>query len=358
MKRVRVGFPAALAILIFLVVAAPASASYDLVGSGSAVLTLDQSFTKMLKQNGIVLSGRKSAKVKGNKVTLQAAGGKADPTIKKAEIDLAGELFFAKEKSSINIRSIALKTKPTPIFAKVSGGQLKMAKASKVELKRDGFGNQLLASKLTLTEKVATRLNKKLHVEAFAEGQKLGTLKSSVQPQTVAILPGGVVTMALDPAMVNKLTALSVSINPISPVERQGALFTLPIDLGGALSPDGKGGTLRTAGSMELLRLGAGQLFWKEAWLDLGAAAATTEVDLEPAPPYPGKLGRVPFVDLKIPAGGFVTDPAARTMTVTGAAVTLQATTAALFNQGFAAGKDEFHAGELVGTASFVAQAQ
>jgi Bacterial regulatory proteins, tetR family len=64
------------------------------------------------------------------------------------------------------------------------------------------------------------------------------------------------------------------------------------------------------------------------------------------------------FSSLQDASGQFATDPTARTMSVSGATVALQANTAALFNQGFAGGKDEFHAGELLGTVAFTAQSQ
>ena len=359
--RFRAAWALGLIALPALVPAGAASASYDLIGSGSGKITLDKGFSKLLKTNGIKLSGRKGAKVKGKVVTLPAVGGKADPTIKKAEIDLGGELFFVHEKQSVNVRSVALKTKPTPIFAKVSGGQLKLVKASKVTLERDGFGNELLATNLKLTQKTAVRLNKKLHVEAFEEGQKLGSLRAPTQPKTVAILPSGNVTLSLDPTMVAKLDANSTSVTPIFPAEHVGPVFTLPIVGGGQVAPDGKAGTLRTGGSMEFLHLGAGQLFWKEAWLDFGGPFVTSEenlIKLAPAGTFGADLGRVPYIDLKIPNGGFTTNPTGLTMSVAGAAVTLQAETASLFNKGLAEDKDDFHAGELLGTVSFVAQSQ
>jgi hypothetical protein len=359
--RARATWALGLIAVLALLSAGSASASYDLIGSGSGKITLDKGFSKLLKRNGVVLSGRKGAKVKGKVVTLPAVGGKADPTIKKAEIDLGGELFFAHGKQSVNVRSVTLKTKATPVFAKVSGGQLKLVKASKVTLERDGFGNELLATKLKLTQKTAVRLNKKLHVEIFKEGQKFGALRSATQPKTVAVLPVGLLTLSLDPTMVAKLDANSVSINPQFPAEHQGPIFTMPIVEGGQIAPDGKSGTLRTGGSMELLHLGAGQLFWKEAWFDFGGPFVTSEenlVKLEPAGTFGADLGRVPYVDMKVPGGGFTTAPDAQMMSVSGAALTLQPETASLFNKGLAEGKDVFHAGELLGTVSFSAKTQ
>lgn len=346
---------AAGALAVALVLAASASASYDPIGSGTAKLTLDPSFAKLLARNGIELLGRKGAKVKGPVATLAAAGGKADPTIKKAEIELDGELILATPSKRVPLTKIELKTKPTPIFARVGGGQLKLAKAAKVSLERDGFGNELVATKLKLTAKTATRFNKRLHTEAFAEGQKLGTLTSTVQPQTVAVLPAAATTIVFDSAIYAKLKALSTSVNPIFPAEHVGPTYTFPIAIEGQIAPDAASGTLRSAGNLEFLRLGFGQIFWNELWIDLAARTVSAELDLEPVPKFPGKLGRLALLALTPSATS--AEPTARTVSLQGA-LTLQPETATYFNQAFAEGKDEFHPGELLGTLSFTAQTQ
>jgi hypothetical protein len=61
---------------------------------------------------------------------------------------------------------------------------------------------------------------------------------------------------------------------------------------------------------------------------------------------------------LALGAGTLATDPIARTIAIAGAPLALTAATAAYFNQAFAPGKEAFHAGDLIGTASFNAQTQ
>lgn len=347
-----------LAATVALTAAGSASASYDPVGSGTARITLDGGFAKTLKKNGIVLSGRKGAKVTGKKITLTADTGKADPTIRKSDVDYRGELFFVRGKQNVNVRAIALKTKPTPLFAKVSGGQLKVVKADRVELKRSGFGTELVATKLKLTEKAAVRLDKKLGVDAFSEGTPFGKLSAVSEPQTVAILPAGTVTLDIDPNLYARLNANSVSVNPLFPAEHVGPRFTFPIVAGGQLAPDGSAGTLRLGGAMELLHLGAGQLFWKEPWLDFAGPFVTSEESLlQPSKPTQD-LGRTPFLDLAIPAAAFATNPSSRTIAVSGATLALPAATAALFNEGLAEGRQEFHGGEPFATLTLAAQSQ
>ena len=80
-----------------------------------------------------------------------------------------------------------------------------------------------------------------------------------------------------------------------------------------------------------------------------------------PLPPYGGKQGRAPVGALSLTGAAVSADPAARTIAVTNATVSMGANLAAAFNEAFAKpiGKsDVFHAGESLGTVSFVAQAQ
>jgi hypothetical protein len=156
--------------------------------------------------------------------------------------------------------------------------------------------------------------------------------------------------------MVAKLNGLFVSVNPIFPAEHAGPIFTFPIIVGGAIAPDASLGTLRTGGDVEFLQLGAGQVFWHEFWLDLGAKSDSAEVDVEPTPAFPGKLGRIGVLDLGPPAVS--ADPKARTVSVSGAPLALQAQTAKTLNEAFAEGKEAFAAGEAVGSLSFAAQGQ
>ena len=351
--------PSVALLLALALFAHAAEASYDPIGSGTAKLTLDGSFAKLLKREGARLTGRKGASVKGSVATLGAAGGKTDPTIEKAEIDLGGELIFRAATKAVPLTKVTLKTQHTPVVARVGGGQLKLLSSTKVVLDRDGFGVRLQATKLKLTAKFAQRLNKRLQLDAFSAGQVFGTLNATAQPTTLAVLPIGAAGIAIDPAMAAKLKALSTSLNPIAPAElKPGPSLTLPIAVGGTISPDGRIGTLRTGGSVELLRLGAGQVFWPETWLDLAAGGATAELDAEPAATFGGKQGRVPILAFSLAGASIVSDPAARTIALGGVPVTLQPATADLFNRAFAEGKAEFSAGERLGTLSVTATTQ
>jgi hypothetical protein len=348
-----------LALVAFLVAfTGDASAAYDPIGGGTTKLTLDKGLLSFLKKQGVTLTAKAPAKRQGKTLVLPVSGGKEDPTTGKGEVEHEGQIVFSKGNRKVPLRDIELKAKRTPLFAKVGGSQLKLTTAKTITSAREGFGQGFKATGLTLTAKVATRLNKKLRTgKAFQEGLALGTLKSKTQPQRVAILEQGQGTITPDPQILAKFKALFVSLNPIAPAELQpGPLLKFPIALGGKISPDASEGTLRLGGAIELLQLGAGQVFHKEYWLDLGAHSASAEVDIEPTPAFPGKLGRIGAFDLGV--GSVSSDPKTRTITVSNAPLTLTAATAQSFNEAFAEGKATFSAGESFGVVGFGAVGQ
>ena len=290
-----------LACLLCLLASTEARASYDPLTSGQATISLSGSFRTLLKREGVKLSGRKGAKIEGAKILLSVSGGEADPTTSKGSFELRGEVALSSPGHSLPLTFLVVNTKPSPLYAKVGGGQQKVAKAKSASFLRQGFAYGYRATGLTLSQKTATRLDKRLKVKGFEAGQLLGSLKVSANPATVALLPQGRATLTLDPAFAAKLSSLFVSRNPIFPAEHQGDTFTLPIATGGQLSPDGSKGTLRTDGSLELLALGYGQLFWKELWLQPDQAEALGEAELDPSPPYPGKQPEAPIFALGEP---------------------------------------------------------
>jgi hypothetical protein len=351
--------PLALVLLALVGFVSEAHASYDPLGSGATRITLDKSFLSLLQHNGIELLAKASAKRQGKTLILPVGGGKADPTAGKGEVQQEGTLVFQAGSRKLPLGEIELKAKRTPLFAKVGGGQLKIASAKSISSRREGFGTGFSATGLALTQKAATRLNKKLRTkDAFREGQPLGALRARTKPQRVTILPRGQGTLVPDPGFLAKLRSLFVSLNPISPAELSpGPVLHFPIAAGGQIAPDASEGTLRLGGAIELLQLGAGQVFHQEYWLDLGAKATSAEVDVEPTPAFPGKLGRVGVFGFGTPEA-ISSDPTRRTISLANAPLTLDAQTAQTFNDAFAPGSPVFAAGEVFGAVSFGAQGQ
>ncbi len=335
-----------------LLFASGAQAKNDPLGSGKTKLTLDKSLLSYLAQNGLKLRAKLGAKRQAQTITLPVIGGTMDLAEGIGEIQQEGTLLFEGAKGKVPFRDITIKTKKTPLVAKVGGSQLKVASAKEISSKRAGFGSTFTAKELSLTAKAATRLNKKLRPKVpFAQGQLLGSLTSTPQPELITIEDKGRATLVFDPAFVAKLEGRFVSLNPVFPAEHQGATFTFPLAAGGALAPNGSQGTLRSAGEVEALQLHGAQLFWRELWLDLGAHQGTVEAELLPSPPYPGKSPRTALFDLG--ATAVASDPKSRTISVSGAPLTLNAAGAQELNEAFGGGKVLFAVGEVVGAVSF-----
>jgi hypothetical protein len=349
-----------LTLVATLLFAGQAQAAYDPIASGTTKLILDKGFLASLKRVGVKVAAKSPAKRKGSTLILPVIGGKSDPTIAKAEIEQEGTIVFEAGNRKVPLRSIELKTKHNPLFAKVGGSQFKVATSKTTKVTRAGFATAFSATALELTQKVATRLNKKLRTtDFFKEGQLIGKVQSQALPERVTILPQGQATLTPDAAILAKFKSLFVSLNPISPAElAPGPVFHFPITPGSQIAPDASSGTLRLGGAIEALQLGAGQVFQKEFWLDLAGKDTSSEVDVEPTPAFPGKLGRIGTYAIGMTGAAVASDPKSRTISVSGATFTLDAQTAQTFNDAFAAGKATFAPGEVFGTVSFAAVGQ
>jgi hypothetical protein len=354
----------AILVLAAALLALPASsaASYDPLGSGVTKLRLDKGFLAALERNGVKLSAQQGATLKNGVVSFPVTAGKFDPTQGKGTVEHEGVLVLKAKRGSASLKKLQLKTtrRSAPLAAKVGGGQLKLGTAKGLRASRDGFGEKLSVPALALADKVAARLNKRLHLQSpLRPGQPLGSTTTTALPQSVAILGSGRTSLELAPGFSSKLDQLHVAVNPIFPAEHPGP-FTFAI-FGGRISPDLAAGKLETQGGLEMLQLGGGQVIWREPTVDLEAASFSPEVDLEPSPPYAGKGGPAPVADLALAGAQKGVDPQRRTLSLIGIQVTLPAATAATLNEVFARpqGKDGlFVAGEALGGLSFTAQGQ
>lgn len=336
-----------------------AVAAFDPLASGTVSIDLDKRFEGFLRRNDLRLSPLSPAAGNGGRLVLPVSGGKFDPTIDKGTVETSGALAFEGSHRKLPLRDVAVKANHVPVVAKVGGGQLKVATSNRVTVTRNGFGNTITIGDLDLTAKAITRLNKKLRPGfPFYSGQAVGRLIAKTRPETVTVLPGRRALLSPAPAILEKFRSLFVSLNPIAPAELiPGPVFTFPMVMKGTIAPDASSGIIRVGGELEFLQLGGGQIFWQEDWFDLGGRATSAEVNLQPSPPFAGKLGRVVVLELSGTAA-IDSEPKARTLAVSGQPLILQASTAEAFNQAFAEGKPVFTPGEPFGSLSFEAVGQ
>lgn len=343
-----------------LLPASHSPAAYEAVGSGTTKLMLDKGFVGLLKNHGVRLSAEAPATLSGGVLRLPASGGKVDPTSGEGTVEHEGALVLRNGARKIPIRFLQLKTtrKHAPFAAKVGGGQLKLATAKGIAFKRQGFGSKVKVSGMQLSRTVATRLEKKLRLRGvLPAAQPIGSAVTVVSPAAIFLRERGGFSLSLDPAIVAKLKSLFVAINPIFPAEHVGDPFSFPI-IGGTVAPEAATGTLEADGSLELLQLGGGQIFFHRPWFELELGSATAELDIEPSPPYAGKVDRAPFAALSLAGATTSANPAARTVAVAGGQLTLSAASADAFNQAFAEGKPVFGTGEVFGSIGFTAYGQ
>jgi hypothetical protein len=355
--------PRLLLALLIAGVAVPAPAAradYDPIGSGVTRFRFDPSFLSLLKREGIVVSALAPARMQAGVAVFPVAGGKFDPVRVRGTVQHEGGLRLEGPGRKILFRALLLKTaaRRSPWSVKLGGSQLKLAGEAQVAVSRQGFGERVRASALSLSAKAATRLAKKLGLRGVIKaGQPLGVSSTLTQPRTVTLLQAGKAELNLDPGFEAKLKSLFVAVNPIFPAEHPGP-FTFPV-FGGQLAPNGSEGTVVTRGSMEFLQLGGGQVFWAESSIDLALRAVSPEVDVEPAPPYSGKIGPVAVASLAV--APFYADPESHRIMFSNATLSLSAASADTFNEVFAKSQERegvFIAGEPMGSLALRAEGQ
>jgi len=351
-----------LAMLLALLAASPARATYDPLASGATVLTLDKGFLRLLRQHGVKVATREGAVFKAGALRFPVSGGKFDPRTRQGTVEHDGTALFERAGRAVSLKQLQLKTtrRSSPLVARLGGGQLKLGPPRKLAIGRRGFANVVTVSGMALSAKFATRLSKRLRLRGvFEEGMPVGSAVTRASPATAAILGKGTAEITLDPGMAAKLNDLHVAVNPIFPAERP-SLFTMPI-FSGKLALDFSTGFLQLQGGIEFIQLGGGQVIWRESRIDLDDKALEPEVEVQPSPPYAGKAGRLSVAALLPDTGILAASPGSRTLAMTGAALILPASTAALFDEIFAKNQgkqDTFHGGQTLGRLSFLASAQ
>ncbi|HEX5592944.1 MAG TPA: hypothetical protein VFX35_06320 [Solirubrobacterales bacterium] len=161
-------------------------AKYDPVGSGATKWKLDTSFLAALKHNGVKVSAQRPATLKKGVVTFPVVAGKIDPLVGKGAVEHDGALFLKAKRGMVLLKKLQLKTtrRTAPLAAKVGGGQLKLGTAEMLRESRSGFGEKLTLPASALGDKVAARLNKRLHLRIpLRPGQPLGSVTTTVAPE-------------------------------------------------------------------------------------------------------------------------------------------------------------------------------
>jgi hypothetical protein len=364
-----------LAVLAALLVFVPAaSAARDPIASGSTDLHLKQGMVRKLANAQVTLAGIQGGTVAGNKIGLAVGAGMLDPTNVQGHLEPSGGFKFLRGNRGAPVSGLEVNTVKGIVRGNVAGTHMQLATFAAPTMAREGFGSNFKAVKLVLTESASRRISNQLGLQGsqrLEPGRVLSNLFATAQPETVTIVPGGNATLTPNPATLGKFAAKGVKlpsgIAPIAPATAPTATaFQFPIT-GGTLAPDASSGSLTTSGGVEITKVAKAYsptVKLKNITVDFGTKAATVELELLPAPPFPGAVGRSSIADITLPANSVVANPTTRQIQIKGAEAKLQAVAASTLNSVFNQPAPEppaasnFVVGDPFGTFSLLAQAQ
>jgi hypothetical protein len=346
-QRGRATLPVALllAVAALFAFAASASAARDPIATGTTDLHMKNGFLKKLANLGVSVQPVGAGSVSGRKITLTVGGGKLNPVDVQGFLEARGGFKLESGGRGVPVTHLTVNTVKGAVFATVAKARMQFGTIVPPTSAREGFGANLKAVKLSLTEKAVRRISNRLGLKGSKRlnpGRVLSNLYSTAQPETVTILPQGTATFAFNSIALAKLEAKGVKVpqglSPIAPAtEPKPTSFELPVS-GGTLAPDATKGSIETGGGIQILKQTdslSPTMRLRDMTVDLGAKTASAELEILPSPPFPGAAGRSSIVDVVLPPNAVVTNPVARTIAIGGAEARLQATAASTLNDVF-----------------------
>lgn len=365
---------AALAGLVLLSFTSSASAARDPIATGTTDLHMKKGFVRKLSNLGVTVQGVGAGSATGNKISLPVGDGKLDPTNAQGFLDSRGGFKLQLGNRGVPVTQLTVNTAKTAVYAKIAKARMQLGILTPPTSSREGFGANLKAVKLSLTEKAVRRISNRLGLKGSKRlnaGRVLSNTYSTAQPETVTVLAQGSATLTASASTLAKFAAKGVKVpegfTAIAPATKPSdTSFALPIS-GGSLAPDASKGTVETAGGVQILKEAepfSPTMRLRNVTVDFAAKAATAELEILPSPPFPGVAGRSSIVDVVLPPNSVVANPVARTIAIKDVEARLQATTASTLNDVFnqpappPPPSSNFVVGDPLGTFSMTIQAQ
>jgi hypothetical protein len=365
------GLIAAVVVLVALLVAASsAQAGQDELKGGSVV---------------IQLQGSRGLKLKPGNLNVPITGGAVDPIDGSGTVKVSAAIKAkrGKGKAKVTITALNLGANGGPGTVSVKVGKKKVAVFGNLTggtVVRDGWGAKISGIKATIAGKGAQALNRAFSPRKKAgksagggvkAGQALGTVVSvTTDPLSVEVVPGtGTMTLHTDllGAFATKLPQHCIlaltGVTPIAPATQSLADFSFPIT-GGSAAPDFSAGELLTGGGQRITKTGGIGTPGACASADppIGSNLDSTNPGMDFAQNFllstaalpNGTVLRAPLANIDFSTGTRSVDPNTKSLTVTGATVSLQQLAAFTLNTVFPTesgnASDDFAAGDAIGT--------
>ena len=359
-----------LALLALLAASTSAFAGQDQLKGGSVV---------------IQLQGSRGLKLKPGSLSLPIAGGAVDPVDGFGTVQVTGGFQARRGKGKVKVKITSLNLGANggqgTISAKI--GKRKVAAFGNLvggTVTRDVWGAKIDNIEATIAGKGAQALNRAFSPRKGAAkssgggvkaGQSLGTVVSiTTDPLSVEVVPGtGTMTLHTNllGSFATKLPQHCVlaltGVTPIAPATQSLADFTFPIT-GGSAAPDFSAGELLTGGGQRITKTGGLGTPSACASADppVGSHLDSTNPGLDFAQNFllstaalpNGTVLRAPLATVDFSTGTRSVDPNTKSLTVTGATVSLQQLAALTLNTVFPTesgnASDDFAAGDVIGT--------
>jgi hypothetical protein len=397
-----IGTSILLAVVVFLFLCPPVSGAPLPTAGAQTTLELAPALRRSMHRGRVKVVALAPATVEGATMTFPGKGS-VDPITGQISITCEGGLAFRRGRRVVRMGELELDTAGGSLEANLGSGEMGVATTSFVA-GSEGFGTRAGSNALHLTGAVAHLLRVRLHLppkhrrpraaaggrrrhdvakrrskRVFTRGRSLGTVSVVAQPGTVAIVPGGDLTIVLDPTIAAKLRDVEVHISGGAPIggsepdlfhfEVTGGSFELASQ---ALSVAG-GAVIRFALTLETAGVVVAESEVSVGDPSVELPSATLKADLvgkSDAVPYLGfgDLGPQTVIgDLLGPTSAFSVDQSARRVALLATPVVITPVAAQALD-GFrklcenrereSKPQDEIKAGEPLGSVSFSAQAE
>jgi hypothetical protein len=327
---------AVLALLSALALVLPSGAAAEPVVKGRTHLVLDDGLAKALRLGGVRVEKLREAKVQGKTVSLPIEGGEVELDSGLGNLEQEGGLRLVAGHHAVELTALRLDTVKRVLSGKVDGRRMQIAGFAGYRAKRVGFGDTIEIAALKPRPVAAATLNRGLERAAlFSPTAPFASLSSSFKPQ-FDIVSGGALQLALDPRTLAKLSAAGAAASPFEAAAIAAVPPTYAASLtSGAIYPDLRGGSAGVEMGIRFQRESPRTIV---SWLDLSVSLESNKLSADISL-FRGNTtspkGTAPIAALDFSGATARIDPRKRTVSITGARATLEASAAALLNEAF-----------------------
>jgi hypothetical protein len=347
---------ATITILAALLLLPAGAAAYPSKGGGleggETTISFDGALRRAMKAAGVEVLPLKPGQKKGTAIRLPNKEGTFEPRFGSGYVFLGGGLRLQVDGRSVALRRLVLNTAKKRLAGAVAGHAITIAKVDEVKGRRTDLGIVVKVGSLRLTEKAADIIGGRLHlVGLFRPRRELGRAVVAGTLFTVPVTEGSI-TFSLDEGFRQKLESLGVTISASGTATQLSSVplaYSLLVTKG-EIDPQFEHGRLATNDALALVHAGPPEMHavgWNRIGLNFENGYGGEGSDVAVA--STGAIGQVEFGTSPSfdPRTGIFTGPATP--------ATLSPYAAGPLNEAFGNGKEEFRAGEPLGTFSFTA---